>query len=148
MFSSLGSNHLTAHLTAMKRLAPDPSISISDLMGPFETMFKEMGCWDLLSLVEPPKNGKVTWKSAADPSWLGQRHVSQLFQRLFKGSSKDYCFLCFAMMVEAGRFCVNLRPKASSPKASSAKASSAEGHLSWNVRIIFVLVGLLFPLLC
>ena len=84
MFSSLGSNHLTAHLTAMKRLAPDPSISISDLMGPFETMFKEMGCWDLLSLVEPPKNGKVTWKSAADPSWLGQRHVSQLFQRLFK----------------------------------------------------------------
>ena len=52
------------------------------------------------------------------------------------------------MMVEAGRFCVNLRPKASSPKASSAKASSAEGHLSWNVRIIFVLVGLLFPLLC
>ena len=37
------------------------------------------------------------------------------------------------MMVEAGRFCVNLRPKASSPKASSAKASSAEGHLSWNV---------------
>ena len=84
LFSSLGSNHLTAHLTAMKRLAPDPSISISDLMGPFETMFKEMGSWDLLSLVEPPKNGKVTWKSAADPSWLGQRHVSQLFQRLFK----------------------------------------------------------------
>ena len=73
---------MTAHLTAMKRLAPDPSISISDLMGPFETMFKEMGCWDLLSLVEPPKNGKVTWKSAADP--FGQRHVSQLFHRLFK----------------------------------------------------------------
>ena len=35
-----------------------------------------------------------------------------------------------------------------SPKASSAKASSAEGHLSWNVRVIFVLVGLLSPLLC
>ncbi|CAK9015023.1 Uncharacterized protein SCF082_LOCUS12578 [Durusdinium trenchii] len=66
----------------MKRLAPDPSISTSDLMGPFETMFKQMGCWDLLSLVEPPKNGKVTWKSAADP--FGQKHVSQLFHRLFK----------------------------------------------------------------
>ena len=63
---------------------PDPSIAISDLMTPLETMFHEMGSWDIFSLIEPPKKQKAGWKSAADPCWLGQRHMSQLFQRLFK----------------------------------------------------------------
>lgn len=71
-------------LFAMKRLTPDPSVSIADLMEPFDKMFAEEGSFDLYKLLFPPCKSKPKWKSAPDAEWMGQKHISRLLWRLFK----------------------------------------------------------------
>ena len=65
-----------------KRLAPDPSLGLSDLLKPLVEWMKEQGSQNLWKLVEPAQN--VTWKTAPDVAWLVQ--VSGLYTKLLKVS--------------------------------------------------------------
>ena len=65
-----------------KRLAPDPSLGLSDLLKPIVEWLKEQGSQNLWKLLEPAQ--PVTWKTAPDVAWLVQ--LSGLYTKLLKVS--------------------------------------------------------------
>ena len=64
------STQLWKHLTA------DPTVGVSDLMGPLEKLVKREGSINLIKHLQPP--GNVSWKSAMPVEWLCKHR--QLFQ--------------------------------------------------------------------
>ena len=65
-----------------KRLAPDPTLGLSDLLKPIVEWLKEQGSQNLWKLLEPVQ--PVTWKTAPDVAWLVQ--LSGLYTKLLKVS--------------------------------------------------------------
>ena len=65
-----------------KRLAPDPSLGLSDLLKPLVEWMKEQGSQNLWKLVDPSQ--QVSWKTAPDVAWLVQ--LSGLYSKLLKVS--------------------------------------------------------------
>ena len=54
----------------MQRLAPDPSIGVSDLMAPLEAWFTRAKTRNIAQLVGRPAG--LTWKTAPNPVWLAK----------------------------------------------------------------------------
>ena len=65
------------------RLAPDPSVAVSDLAKCFHEVTEKHHCKDLQKLLKPDNGSKPTWKSAPDGEWLAQPPVSDLYKLLF-----------------------------------------------------------------
>lgn len=58
------------------RLAPDPSVSVSDIMKAVTAVTQQLGISDMLKLLN--SKHRMTWKSAPDAEWLGSTNISTL----------------------------------------------------------------------
>lgn len=63
------------------RLAPDPSVGVHDLCKAFNELCEKSGCRDLAKILYSKE--RVTWKTAADGSWLGSDSLCDLYTSLF-----------------------------------------------------------------
>ena len=63
------------------RLAPDPSVGVHDLCKAFNELCEKSGCRDLAKILYSKE--RVTWKTAADGSWLGSDSLCDLYRSLF-----------------------------------------------------------------
>ena len=75
---------LSCWLAAMgkpARLAPDPSVGVHDLCKAFNELCEKSGCRDLAKILYSKE--RVTWKTAADGSWLGSDSLCDLYTSLF-----------------------------------------------------------------
>ena len=64
------------------RLAPDPSVSVSDIMKAVTAVTQQLGISDMLKLLN--SKHRMTWKSAPDAEWLGSTNISTLCEKLFQ----------------------------------------------------------------
>eukprot|EP00434_Breviolum_minutum_P014295 symbB.v1.2.012603.t1/scaffold820.1/size171332/10 len=64
------------------RLAPDPSVSVSDIMKAVTAVTQQWGISDMLKLLN--SKHRMTWKSAPDAEWLGSINISTLCEKLFQ----------------------------------------------------------------
>lgn len=65
-----------------QRLAPDPSVGVSDLEKVMSDFVDKQGTSDLSRLLHT--GTKVGWKTTADPEWLGHEEMKGFYIRLFK----------------------------------------------------------------
>ena len=63
------------------RLAPDPAVGVHDLCKVFHELTERQGCKDLARILYSRE--KVTWKTAADGSWLGSDSLCDFYSSMF-----------------------------------------------------------------